>query len=804
MCVIEGRDSVHYGSRPMLLTSDKPSKNNPQPPVVLDVETRVRDWTVTRVLEPSTPGMQEAVAEDANGVTVLLRVPADADAIERVFAEAALARRHRHWGIVHTIGVVDHNGWPIQVVEHVDGLTLDSVAMLAGSLAPEAVCRIGSQLAMILVELHREPGGFHGALSGERVLVDSAGHVRLADLGRARPEQLFRLLSPERRASGGMGSPEDDLYALGGTLIEAALGRPLERTIGWIDTRALGGILPERLIDALDALVAPSGKRLKNAAAVMRVFETLETTLGDGALRLKKAVDYARIGAALGNTAKLRPAPTSPRVVDVARTTLPPPAAVRAELNDAVEDTLDAAPDAPTETALAPEPFAPFDDGPAEELQATDPGSVPPFVPFSDAAPSPTSALASELSADASAEPSADRTSPEPVAPTEAVAVDGQAHRFFRAAEQPTEEIERPRAVGVSAEPAPEGKKKWPLFSRMIAWGFYALLAVNVVSALWVLLEPPLSRATGVALPRFPYADLSFQQMALSGLASATADVDAPGLAFGDDAAAAKLGDELGAALAAELAKAPLDAPPADAEAAPTFGGDDMPALTKDEEQQLAAALAALAAELEKAPQGGGAALGLGAIDAAAAAPVPTPTPAYGAAPGFGGASGRPVGVPRRKVAQPPAPAPEPVKVAKPAKVEQPVKKVEQPVKHEAARPEPVAKPAPAKAPKAAAAEPARAEASSSAERRIIGMAAPARATRPVKLTIEAPAAMRARAEANLRDCELEEPVVGVVRVGSGGKIKSVTTDPLNTCVAKSLKQTLEGFEEDAPFEVTP
>lgn len=773
----------------MLLTPNKPSKNNPQPPVVLDVDLRVRDWTVTRVLDPVTPGMQEAVAEDDDGVAVLLRVPADADAIERVFAEAALARRHRHWGIVHTIGVVDLNNWPVQVVEHVDGLTLDNVAMLAGSLAPEAVCRIGSQLAMILVELHREPGGFHGALSAERVLVDSAGHVRLADLGRARPEQLFRLLSPERRASGGMGSPEDDIYALGGTLIEAALGRPLERTVGWIDTRALGGVLPGRLIDALDALVAPSGKRLKNASAVMRVFETLETTLGDGAMRLKKAVDYARIGAALGSTAKERPAPkvpqkveAAPKNVDVAHPTQPPydpPAGL--------DDDLGAAPDALTETALSPpEPFAPFEEAAHEhdeELQATDPGSVPPFAPFSEAVPSPTEEIA------------ADTTSPEQVAPVDSVAVASQAQRFFAGADQSTDEIDRLRPVAVATGTAAATKKKWPLFSRMIAWGFCALLAVNVLSALWVLIEPPLSRATGVALPRFPYADLSFDQMAMSALSSATPDFDAPGLALSDDEAA-KLGDAFGAALAAELAKVPQDGAPLAAEdAAPVVGGDEQPVFTKDEEKELAAAFAALAAELEKGkPAGEGAAL---AFDDAA--PAAAPTPAFGSAPAFGGASGRPVGVPRRKAAVLP-PAPEPVKESKPAKVEKPVK-------HEAAPPPPppAAKPAPAKAPKAAAAAaPARVESAASTERRIIGMAAPAKATKPVKLTIEAPAAMRARAEAKLRDCELEEAVVGVVRVGNGGKIKSVTTDPLNTCVAKSLKQTLEGFSEDSPFEVTP
>lgn len=744
-----------YGSPPMLSLDPTSSSKKTSAPIHLDVETRVRNWTVTRVLEPSTPGMQEAVAEDAQGVPVVLRVPGDTEAIERVFAEAAMAKRHRHWGIVHTIGVVDHQGWPVQVIEHVDGLTLDAMGLLAGSLAPEAVCRIGWQVAMILVELHREPGGYHGAISGERIIVDAAGHVRLADLGRARPEQLFRLLSPERRASGGVGSPEDDLYALGGTLIEAALGRPLERTIGWIDTRALGGVLPERLIDALDALVAPSGKRLKNAAAVMRVFETVEPTLGDGASRLKKAVEYARLGAAIGST---------------------PPRSTN-------DDERRAAP-APLAPAV---PFKPFDDG-ADAYALTDPGvpaPVAPFVPFSSAPPqSDVSSALDGPTEDAlpptepPGHPLAAATAPaaldeehealdEPDEPTipGAAAVDLRAAAFFA---HPSMEPVAPRP-----EPTPDAdevvtaretpsKKKWPLFSRMIAWGFVSLLVVNVLAALWVLAEPPLSRALGTPLPKLPYSDLSFDEMVQSAFLSmassaAASDVGAPAL---DEDALAK-------ALLAAAAEAPAmppaadDAPTLDFGAAPSGGG----ALSEKEQAEFAAALAALAAELEKAQPGlqasaPGEAANAGLDEAPAALAEPAAVPYDGA---------RPVGMPKRKapkkpaaVAAPAPPPPEKVvdKPAKSAKVEKP-----------------------AKAAKVAEAAPA---------------------GRSVKLIIEAPSAQRAAAEAGLRACNLDETVNGVVRVSPAGTVRSVSTDPLNACVAKVLKSTLGGFEEDAPFEARP
>ena len=786
--VIGSCEWVPYGSLPMLYLddSDKSPKQS-TPAVHLDVETRVRQWTVTRLLEPSAEGMQEAVAEDAQGVQVLLRVPGDNQGIERVFAEAALAKRHRHWGIVQTLGVVDHEGWPVQVVEHVDGLTLDHVSMLAGSLAPEAVCRIGAQLAMILVELHREPGGFHGAISGERVLVDAAGHVRLADLGRARPEQLFRLLSPERRASGGVGSPEDDLYAMGGTLIEAALGRPLERTIGWIDTRALGGVLPERLIDALEALVAPSGKRLKNAAAVMRVFESIEPLLGDGAGRLKKAVEYARIGAAIGATAAARHSIDDERVSAAPRAV---PGMLFEPFDDGADEHALTDPGAGT-PAVSFTPFASApsgggvvaaaDDAPTEDslpapatvisLAAQVPLAMPPYVltPAAQAAP-----VAAD---DAPEEPTLPGTAP--IAVHEAAFFAQHAAKISAASEEavtaaeeraPAGELE-PAEEPARAEGAPVTKKKWPLFSRMLAWGFVSLLAINALAVVWVLAEPPLSRAFGTELPKLPGSELSLEQMAQGALLSLVANAEG---AEGDPLAGLDLGALAAAAPVAVPATAADEEPAAEAAAAvPALDfGADAPALSDKEQAEFAAALQALAAELEKAQPG---------LEATAPAAVEEPA-ALAAAPDATRAGGRPIGMPKRKALKAPAASPvvedKPLKAAKaekPAKAEHPVK-ADKPAKADT----------PAKV----------AKAERSAEATAVGA--------PVKLVVEAPSSMRAAAEAGLRSCNLKSPVLGVVRVSPAGTVRSVSTDPLNPCVAKVLKQTLGGFEEDAPFEVRP
>ncbi len=265
---------------------------------MLEVGARVRGWTVTMPLDSST-GMAALLAEDASGRSVVLRVPEDLAGIERIRQEADLARLHVHEGLVACVGIVEHNGWPVQIVEHVDGMTLDALGLIAGALPPQALCRVGRQIALALVELHeRPPFLFHGALSAERIVVDDGGNARLADLGRWRPQDNLRLISPERRAVQGKPTAADDLWALGMILAELALGHPLETGGAFLDVRVLAGALPDRLVDALAVLVGPAAARLRNATAAVRVFTELEKIYGDGARALRDGLAHARLGSA--------------------------------------------------------------------------------------------------------------------------------------------------------------------------------------------------------------------------------------------------------------------------------------------------------------------------------------------------------------------------------------------------------------------------------------------------------------------------------------------------------------------------
>ena len=72
-----------------------------------------------------------------------------------------------------------------------------------------------------------------------------------------------------------------------------------------------------------------------------------------------------------------------------------------------------------------------------------------------------------------------------------------------------------------------------------------------------------------------------------------------------------------------------------------------------------------------------------------------------------------------------------------------------------------------------------------------------------MKLTVDAPAAARARAEEALRTCKINGTVLGVIEV-SARQVFRVSSDPHNGCVERVLKKTLSGFREDQPYEIAP
>lgn len=294
-------------------------------PVMLHVGARVKGWTVTMPLA-QPDGWHELLAEDANGGCVVLRVPPDLDGVAAIRQEADLAKQHTHESLVQTVGLVEHNGWPVQVLEHVDGLTLEQLVELTGPLSPAAVCRVGRQVALALVELHdRAPVVAHGSLGPDRVIIDDGGNARLVDVGVARPTSRKRYLSPERRRAWARPSSVDDIWALGVLLADSIFGEA-RIVADKLDLLPISrAAVPERLVDALSVLVAPENARIRNASAAVRIFTEV-------ALRL------AAVGEGDGTTS-LRAAMRSAR--ELSRPPDPLPPVVRAHNDDVTQDDVD-------------------------------------------------------------------------------------------------------------------------------------------------------------------------------------------------------------------------------------------------------------------------------------------------------------------------------------------------------------------------------------------------------------------------------------------------------------------------------
>lgn len=294
-------------------------------PVMLHVGARVKGWTVTMPLA-QPDGWHDLLAEDANGGCVVLRVPPDLDGVAAIRQEADLAKQHTHESLVQTVGLVEHNGWPVQVLEHVDGLTLEELVELTGPLPPAAVCRVGRQVALALVELHdRAPVVAHGSLGPDRVIIDDGGNARLADVGVARPTSRKRYVSPERRRAWARPSSVDDLWALGVLLADSIFGEA-RIVADKLDLLPIArAAVPERLVDALAVLVAPESGRIRNAGAAVRIFTEV-------ALRL------AAVGEGDG-TAALRAAMRSAR--ELSRPPDPLPRVARAENDDVTQDDVE-------------------------------------------------------------------------------------------------------------------------------------------------------------------------------------------------------------------------------------------------------------------------------------------------------------------------------------------------------------------------------------------------------------------------------------------------------------------------------
>ena len=155
---------------------------------------------------------------------------------ERTMREARAAARLDHPHVTTVYDVVEEDGKPWLVMEHVSARSLQEIVEERGPLAPQAVARIGLDVLDALDAAH-EAGIVHRDVKPANVLVDRDGHACLTDFGIATTTGDSSLtthgaligspsyMAPER-ANGEEPRPPVDLWSLGATLYTAVEGRP--------------------------------------------------------------------------------------------------------------------------------------------------------------------------------------------------------------------------------------------------------------------------------------------------------------------------------------------------------------------------------------------------------------------------------------------------------------------------------------------------------------------------------------------------------------------------------------------------
>lgn len=167
----------------------------------------------------------------------------DAVARERFFREARAAGTLDHPNIVRVFDLCQEGKLLFLVMEYVEGVSLQMVVNRYGPLAIDAACHYARQVAFGLQHAH-ELGFVHRDIKPANLLIDSAGVIKILDLGLVRSEAdrnvgLTRQLdnksilgtadyvAPEQAVDSSQVDIRADIYALGATLYFMLAGRPL-------------------------------------------------------------------------------------------------------------------------------------------------------------------------------------------------------------------------------------------------------------------------------------------------------------------------------------------------------------------------------------------------------------------------------------------------------------------------------------------------------------------------------------------------------------------------------------------------
>jgi serine/threonine-protein kinase len=165
--------------------------------------------------------------------TIEPQAAADVEAIAaRLSREAMTAARLSHPGIVTVYDVGRHANTPYVVMEYFTGRTLTEL-LEEGPLAPARAVHVALQVCRALAYAHAQ-GVVHRDVKSSNIMLDAAGHAKLADFGVAhvvdKPAHETGMMlgtpaymAPEH-AAGGAADARSDLFSLGVVLYEVLTG----------------------------------------------------------------------------------------------------------------------------------------------------------------------------------------------------------------------------------------------------------------------------------------------------------------------------------------------------------------------------------------------------------------------------------------------------------------------------------------------------------------------------------------------------------------------------------------------------
>eukprot|EP00038_Savillea_parva_P003819 m.130646 g.130646 ORF g.130646 m.130646 type:complete len:994 (+) comp11288_c0_seq6:213-3194(+) len=195
------------------------------------------DVKVSRVLGAGTYG-KVVLAVDSLGNEFAIKAMSKADAIqkdevEQVMTERLILSRFRHTFVARLFSSFDTDAFLYLCLEPLLGGSLESVAKEGKPLSAKAVAFYGGEILLGLWYLH-DCGVIYRDLKLENVLLDSAGHLRLADFGLAKvlPEGTLEThtfcgtpeyVAPEMLSGGSYGRSVD-CWSLGVLLYRLRVG----------------------------------------------------------------------------------------------------------------------------------------------------------------------------------------------------------------------------------------------------------------------------------------------------------------------------------------------------------------------------------------------------------------------------------------------------------------------------------------------------------------------------------------------------------------------------------------------------